>query len=140
VRHHQHRHLRLQRRERLVEPSCRGFVEAARRLVENQQLGQRIERVRQQHAAQLAARERRERAVCESIQLHAIEQLPNARARSARDTETNGTPLPRERKKVRHGDWQRAVNLELLRHVRDASTTCPMRDDPTFERYQPKNG
>ena len=38
------------------------FVEAARRLVENQQLGQRIERIGQQHAAQLAARQRRQRA------------------------------------------------------------------------------
>ncbi len=75
----------------------------------------------------------------ESAQPHAIEQQRNPLARLARDAETDRTPLPRQRQKIGDGHRQRAIDLKLLRHVRDAAAARPVRDDAPFERHEPQD-
>ena len=129
VGHHQDRHLPLQGRKRLLEPACGPFVEATPRLIENQQLGQRIERIGQQHAPQLAARQGGQRAARESAQPYTIEQRGDALLCVGRNAETNGTALPGQREEISDRYRQRAIDLKLLRYVRDASAPRPVSDD-----------
>ena len=135
VRHHQHRHLALQRLQRVVEPARGAFVEAAGGLVENQQLWQRIQRVGQQHAAQLAARQRGQaggrsnplsptRSSSSAIRLRVSLATPRHTGRRCR----------RQRQKIGDGHRQRAIDLKLLRHVRNAAASRPVGDD------RPSNG
>ena len=55
------------------------------------------------------------------------------------DAEADRTPLSRQRQKIGDGHRQRAIDLELLRHVRDAAAPRPVRDDAPFERNEPEN-
>ena len=139
VRHHQHRHLALQRHAASRRAIARRLRRAAGRLVENQQLGQRIERVGEQHAPQLAARQHRQRPVLESAQAHAIEEQRDPLARRARDAEADRALLSRQREKIGDGHRQRAIDVKLLRDVRNAAAARPVRDDAPVERHEPEN-
>ena len=58
---------------------------------------------------------------------------------SRRDAEADRTPLSRQRQKIGDGHRQRAIDVKLLRHVRDAAASRPVGDDAPFERHEPEN-
>ena len=60
--------------QRFVEPAGGRFVQPRARLVENQQLGQWIERVGKQHAAELSARQNGNKTTLEPAQINPFEQ------------------------------------------------------------------
>ena len=104
--------------------SCRdrGLVEAARRLVEQQQLRRRIDGVGEQHALQLAAGERAERARSRSRRGRRAPAARRCAAACARaDAEAHRPALARQGEELADGERQRAVDGEGLRHVADAA-------------------
>ena len=142
VRHHQHgacarRSSSASRMSSRIRTA--GVVETRRRLVEDEELRLRIERVREQHAAQLAAREHGERPLLETRQADALEQPRDREPGGARDAEADRPPLAREREKVGDGDRQRRIDREALRHVADRAGADPVHRDSPVERDLPED-
>ena len=124
----------FQRQERFFEPARGRLVEAAGRLVEEQQLGFGIERVGKEHATDFAAGQDRERALFEAAQADPGEQLRNLQARGAGNAETDRSRLASQRQEVLDADRKRRIDRKVLRDIADASGARPVQENSPGER------
>ena len=100
-----------------VELGLAGVVDAAHRLVEDEEVGVAQQRARKHDALQLAARELRELLIDDALRADLGEHVRDRRSRR-----------PAEREEARHRHRDRAIEVEPLRGVADAQAGASVHD------------
>ena len=95
------------------------LVDARDRLIEEQQVGHGIERERQKHALQFAARQCAEPPVDEVLGMDAREALQDARPQRLRGKEPDGAAREARHEDVHDARRRTDVEAQVLRHIAD---------------------
>src|SRR4029079_3470376 len=125
---------------RLLEPLCGGLVQPARRLVKNQELWFRIQRVGEEYPSQFAAGEYCQRATLETGQTDPRQQSGDGSWRLCGEPQANGPALPAERQEVLDRYRKRRIDRKRLRHVANRARMRPVEHDVSVEWNQSEDG
>ena len=112
-------------------------VDGAERLIEQDERGILQQQAREQHALELAARQRADRTVPEVLQADGGERAGDLRVARGVEAAPGADLAPQpHRHAVEHRDGKAAVDVDLLRQVGDVGLGQPVEIDAAAERLE----